>query len=87
MRIFLRLWMLLCLSGTAWAMDGVLAQEEGPSIAERSTLMSGFMPLYWDADEGRLYGDIHDLTGPFIYYSGLSHGHSSAYGSCSKTHC
>ena len=35
--------------------------------------MPGFMPLYWDADEGRLYGDI-ELTSPFIYYNGLSHG-------------
>ena len=62
MRIFLRLWLLLCLSGAAWAMDDVLVPEEGPSIAERSILMPGFMPLYWDADEGRLYGDIEDLT-------------------------
>ena len=74
MRIFLRLWMLLCLSGAAWATNDVLVPEEGPSIVERSTFMPGFMPLYWDADEGRLYGDIHDLTGPFIYYNGLSHG-------------
>ena len=52
MRIFLRLWILLCLSGAAWATDDVLVPEEGPLIAERSTFMSGFMPLYWDADEG-----------------------------------
>ena len=41
MRIFLRLWMLLCLSGTAWAVDDALVLEEGPLIAERSI----FMPL------------------------------------------
>jgi hypothetical protein len=74
MRIFLRLSMLLYLSGTAWAMDDALVLEEGPSIAERSIFMPGFMPLYWDADEGRLYGDIDGLTSPFIYYNGLSHG-------------
>ena len=38
MRIFLRLWMLLCLSGTAWAMDDVLVPEEGPSIASEASL-------------------------------------------------
>ena len=32
MRIFLRLWMLLCLSGTAWAVDDALVLEEGPLI-------------------------------------------------------
>lgn len=74
MRIFLRLWIVLCLSGTAWAMDEVVVSEEGPSIAERSMFMPGFLPLYWDSGEGRLYGDIHGLTGPFIYYNGLSHG-------------
>ena len=74
MRIFLRLWMLLCLSGTAWAMDDALVLEEGPLIAERSIFMPGFMPLYWDADEGRLYGDIAGLKSPFIYYNGLSKG-------------
>ena len=55
MRIFLRLWIVLCLSGTAWAMDEVVVSEEGPSIAERSILMPGFLPLYWDSGEGRLY--------------------------------
>ena len=74
MPILLRLWMLLCLSGTAWAMDDTVVIDEGPTIAERSMFMPGFLPLYWDTEEGRLYGDIHGLKGPFIYYSGLSHG-------------
>lgn len=74
MRIVLRLWILLCLSGMASAMDDVVIAEEAPSIAERSIFMPGFLPLYWDADEGRLYGDIHGITDQFIYYNGLSHG-------------
>ena len=74
MPILLRLWILLCLSGTAWAMDDTVVIEEGPTIAERSMFMPGFLPLYWDTEEGRLYGDIHGLKGPFIYYSGLSRG-------------
>ena len=74
MHIFSRLCMLLCLSGAAWATDDVPLTEEGSSIAERSTFMPGFMPLYWDADEGRLYGDIAGLQSPFIYYNGLSQG-------------
>ena len=36
--------------------------------------MPGFIPLHWDSEEGRLYADISDIEGPFIYYNGLSHG-------------
>ena len=71
--------LIICLSWPLWASEAEVTaakstDENTRSIAERSELLPGFMPLYWDAQAGRLYADIHGLTEPMIYYNGLSQG-------------
>ena len=62
------------LSPWAWSseVDGVTDSVE--SVLLNTQEMPGFIPLHWDGEEGRLYADISDVEGPFIYYNGLSHG-------------
>jgi hypothetical protein len=74
MPIFLRFWCLLCVSSGVWASENIPTVDHKPSITERAVFMPGFLPLYWDAQNGRLYGDIEGLSEPFIYYNGLSQG-------------
>ena len=47
------------------AFDGLIAASER---------QDGFVPLYWQVDEGRLYAEIDQLERPFIYYPSLSQG-------------
>ena len=74
MHILLRLWCLLFVSSGVWASENILTGDREPSIVERTVFMPGFLPLYWDAQTGRLYGDIDGISEPFIYYNGLSQG-------------
>ena len=62
------------LSQWAWSLDADGTSDEVESVRASAEHMPGFMPLYWDGEEGRLYADIHAIEGPFIYYNGLSHG-------------
>ena len=62
------------LSQWAWSLDTDGTSDEVESVLASAEQMPGFMPLYWDGEEGRLYADIHAIEGPFIYYNGLSHG-------------
>ena len=61
-------------SSWAWSseVDGATGSVESVLLGTQE--MPGFMPLHWDSEEGRLYADISDIEGPFIYYNGLSHG-------------
>ncbi|MEP4484602.1 MAG: zinc-dependent metalloprotease [Halioglobus sp.] len=44
------------------------------SIVSASTAIPGFVPMFWDEEEGKLYLEIERLDAPFIYISGLSAG-------------
>lgn len=48
--------------------------DDWDDIRERSESLSGFLPLHWDAGEGRLYAEVADFAEPLIYYTGLSQG-------------
>ncbi len=48
--------------------------DEFEDIKERAEVLPGFMPLLWDAHDGRLYANIAGITEPFIYYTALSQG-------------
>lgn len=53
------------------------AQDSIPSIAEKTegmTKMDGFMPLYWDADAGKLWMEIARFNEELIYVSSLPAG-------------
>jgi hypothetical protein len=62
------------LSPWAWSSEVDGATDSVESVLLNSQEMPGFIPLHWDGEEGRLYADISDVEGPFIYYNGLSHG-------------
>lgn len=62
------------LSPWAWSSEGDGATDSVESVLLNTQEMPGFIPLHWDSEEGRLYADISDVEGPFIYYNGLSHG-------------
>ena len=62
------------LSPWVWSSDVDGATESVESVLLNTQEMPGFIPLHWDSEEGRLYADIRDVEGPFIYYNGLSHG-------------
>ena len=51
-----------------------VSAAEFTEIKERAESLPGFMPLLWDAKEGRLYANITSVSGPFIYYTALSQG-------------
>ncbi len=57
-----------------WSSDVDGATESVESVLLNTQEMPGFIPLHWDSEEGRLYADVSDVEGPFIYYNGLSHG-------------
>ena len=59
------------LSQWAWSLDVDVTSDDVESALATTEQMPGFMPLYWDREEGRLYADIHAIEGPFIYYNGL----------------
>ncbi|MEP0201984.1 MAG: zinc-dependent metalloprotease [Halioglobus sp.] len=44
------------------------------SIISVSTAIPGFVPMFWNEEEGKLYLEIERLDDPFIYVSGLSAG-------------
>ena len=44
------------------------------TLTAESEHQNGFVPLYWHAGEGRLYGEVTRLNAPFIYYPSLSQG-------------
>ena len=62
------------LSPWAWSSEVDGATDSVESVLLNTQEMPGFIPLHWDGEEGRLYADISDVEGPFIYYNGLSHG-------------
>jgi len=62
------------LSPWAWSSEVDGATDGVESVLLNTQEMPGFIPLHWDGEEGRLYADISDVEGPFIYYNGLSHG-------------
>ena len=71
---FLVLVGVLFFSPWVWSSDVDGATESVESVLLNTQEMPGFIPLHWDSEEGRLYADISDVEGPFIYYNGLSHG-------------
>ena len=62
------------LSPWVWSSEVDGATESVESVLLNTQQMPGFIPLHWDGEKGRLYADISDIEGPFIYYNGLSHG-------------
>ena len=64
----------MLLSPWALSSEGEGATDSVESVLLNTQEMPGFIPLHWDGEEGRLYADISDVEGPFIYYNGLSHG-------------
>ncbi len=64
----------LLLSPWVWSSEVDGSTESVESVLQNTQEMTGFIPLHWDSEEGRLYADISDIEGPFIYYNGLSHG-------------
>ena len=64
----------LFFSPWVWSSDVDGATESVESVLLNTQEMPGFIPLHWDSEEGRLYADVSDVEGPFIYYNGLSHG-------------
>ena len=71
---FLVLVGVLFFSPWVWSSDVDGATESVESVLLNTQEMPGFIPLHWDSEEGRLYADISDVEGPFIYYNGLSYG-------------
>lgn len=71
---FLVLVGVLFFSPWVWSSDVDGATESVESVLLNTQEMPGFIPLHWDSEEGRLYADVSDVEGPFIYYNGLSHG-------------
>ena len=71
---FLVLVAVVLLSPWVWSSDVDGATVSVDSVLLDTQEMPGFVPLHWDSEEGRLYADISDIEGPFIYYNGLSHG-------------
>lgn len=71
---FLVLVGVLFFSPWVWSSDVDGATESVESVLLNTQKMPGFIPLHWDSEEGRLYADVSDVEGPFIYYNGLSHG-------------
>ena len=70
----LTLWALLLVCSPSFAIESLEASPEPLSVLDRSEFLPGFLPLYWDKDEGQLFADIQEITEPLIYYNGLSHG-------------
>ena len=55
----------------------VLQTTDLPSIAEKTEGMEkidGFLPLYWDEDQGRLWMEIPNLDQEMIHYAGFGAG-------------
>ena len=50
------------------------AANDFNTITANSERQSGFIPLYWHANEGRLYAEVTTLNQPLIYYPSLSQG-------------
>ena len=71
---FLVVLVVVLFSPWVWSSEVDGATESVESVLLNTQEMSGFIPLHWDSEEGRLYADISDIEGPFIYYNGLSHG-------------
>lgn len=44
------------------------------ALVSKAQPIPGFLPLYWQADKGRLLARIDHFDTSFIYYSGLSNG-------------
>ena len=71
---FLVVVVVVLFSPWVWSSEVDGAIESVESVLLNTQEMPGFIPLHWDSEEGRLYADISDIEGPFIYYNGLSHG-------------
>ena len=71
---FLVVVVVVLFSPWVWSSEVDGATESVESVLLNTQEMPGFIPLHWDSEEGRLYADISDIEGPFIYYNGLSHG-------------
>jgi len=71
---FLVVLVVVLFSPWVWSSEVDGATESVESVLLNTQEMPGFIPLHWDSEEGRLYADISDIEGPFIYYNGLSHG-------------
>ena len=54
--------------------SGFAADAGFDGLIAASERQDGFVPLYWQVDEGRLYAEIDQLERPFIYYPSLSQG-------------
>ena len=52
----------------------VAAASDFESLISESEHQPGFIPLYWNSDQGRLYAEVTSLDSPLIYYPSLSQG-------------
>ncbi|MCZ6779507.1 MAG: hypothetical protein O7F16_11160, partial [Acidobacteria bacterium] len=68
---------LLVLSLLAGSLTTVLAEEVIPSIGKKTRGMEkldGFLPLYWDSGEGKLYLEVARFDEELIYFTSLVTG-------------
>ncbi len=68
---------LLVLSLLAGSLTAVLAEEVIPSIGKKTRGMEkldGFLPLYWDSGEGKLYLEVARFDEELIYFTSLVTG-------------
>ncbi len=68
---------LLVLSLLAGSLTVVLAEEITPSIGKKTRDMEkldGFLPLYWDSGEGKLYLEVPRFDEELIYFTSLVTG-------------
>ena len=52
----------------------VAAASDFESLISESEHQPGFIPLYWNSDQGSLYAEVTSLDSPLIYYPSLSQG-------------
>ena len=52
----------------------VAAASDFESLISESEHQPGFIPLYWNSDQGRMYAEVTSLDSPLIYYPSLSQG-------------
>ncbi len=49
-------------------------QSGKESLIKKAKLLDGLIPLYYQADSGRLYADVRNASEPIIYYGSLARG-------------
>jgi hypothetical protein len=69
---------LLCAAPAAAQDDGTSDADDAlPTIAEKTEgleKMDGFVPVYWDAKEGKIWMEVSRFDAPFLYVSSLPVG-------------